>query len=197
MRNLKLFINTSFNNVIKLSCLVNNYKNDLDFHNYHRLKYKIPKGYRTYDGKLNCGVTTFVLGNILKKKQVPIKLFMNQSGYGKYKEDHVFLKYNDLIIDPTYKQFFTNNQEKCLSEYHNYLYQCLPPFFVGTRKDLVDLYLILYDKSNLQLKYQEFDESVLNNWLEDYDVSERLDFEKIHNKENFLKELSVKHKTFA
>ena len=51
---------------------IDNLKNDTSYHNQLRLKY-IPKGKNTYEGNLCCGVTTFVLGNILKKHIVVLQ----------------------------------------------------------------------------------------------------------------------------
>ena len=111
----KLILN-KYNKVIKYSVFANNinpYLNngnlkDDSFHNYFRLK-TLPKGETTYCGEFKCGVTCFILGNLLKQDGLDVKMYLYQEGYGKYKEDHVFLKYNNLIIDPTYRQFFTNN----------------------------------------------------------------------------------------
>ena len=56
-------------------------------------------------------------------------MYLYQTGYGKYKEDHVYLKYNNIIIDPTYRQFFTDDRCNGISSYNNYLYNNLLPFF--------------------------------------------------------------------
>ena len=144
MFNLSKFVNSQFVNIIKYSCIAKKLKNDLSFHNYYRIQ-KIKKGPKTYCGQLNCGITTFILGNILKK-YIPIKMYLYEFSYGKYKEDHVFLKYNDIIIDPTYRQFFTDNRNSGLSLYNNYLYEDIPPFFVGSYRDLEYMFNILKKK---------------------------------------------------
>tara|TARA_B100001248_G_C27378866_1_gene455841 strand:+ start:404 stop:985 length:582 start_codon:yes stop_codon:yes gene_type:complete len=183
MNNLRLLVNSKFNKVIKISCLINSYENDNLFHNYYRLKKGFPKGNRTYNGSYHCGVTSFVLGNLLKNEDINIKMYKQESGYGKYKEDHVFLKYDDLIIDTTYKQFFTNNLDDCTSDYHNYLYGFLPPFFVGTKDDLNKLYDELKLKSLNYLKYQTFDDIILEKWDHQNDITNQLqNFDNIYNK---------------
>lgn len=48
-------------------------------------------------------------------------------------KNNVFLKYNNLIIDTTYRQFFTNFKNNAISKYFYYLYNTLPPFFIGYR----------------------------------------------------------------
>lgn len=181
MSSLKNFINSYFEIVIKYSCIGNNLKNDLLFHNHHRLK-KIPKSYKTYDGNFNCGITCFILGNILKK-DMPIKMYLYETGYGKYKEDHVFLKYNNIIIDPTYRQFFIDNRKDGISSYNNYLYNDLP-FFVGSQDDLQKMYITLKKKNNKEFKICYLDEDILDNWKEKHDITLRLDdFSKLNEKE--------------
>jgi hypothetical protein len=39
------------------------------FHNYYRLKHGFKKGKETYNGSFHCGVTSYVLGNLLKKRR--------------------------------------------------------------------------------------------------------------------------------
>ena len=183
MNNLKILVNSNFNKVLKQSCIINNYKNDNIFHNYYRLKH-IPKGVKTYEGQLNCGVTCLVLGNILKKENIDIKMYLYEFGYGKYKEDHVFLKHKDIIIDPTFRQFFSNGQKDGASAYHQYLFEKLPPFFVGTKKDLIDIFETLKYKSSKELQYQTFDDTVLDNWNQDIDITDKLKL--YHQKYNLV-----------
>jgi hypothetical protein len=182
MSKLTRFVNAHFTNVIKYSCIGNNYKNDLIFHNYYRLK-KISKSDKTYNGEYNCGITSFILGNFLKK-HIPIKMYLYEFGYGKYKEDHVFLKYKDIIIDPTYRQFFTDNRKNGVSSYNNYLYEDLLPFFVGSQYDLQKMYITLKEKNKEEFDYCNLDEEILDNWKEKHDITLRLDdFSKLNEKE--------------
>lgn len=175
-------VNYNFNKVIKCSKLVDNLKNDKNFHNSLRLKY-IPKGKRTYCGELCCGVTTFVLGNLLKKN-MPIKMFIAKSGH---KRDHVFLKTNDIIIDPTYRQFFNDDRNSAISNYNTYLYS-LPPFFVGDKKDLDFLIEDLKFRNSLEFSTNIISGKVSNNWNEYKEITDVLDnFHKIYNKDKVLK----------
>jgi hypothetical protein len=167
------FVNSQFKNIIKYSCIINKETNDLAFHNLYRLKHK-EKGPETYTGKFQCGVSCFILGNILKK-YIPIKMYLYEFGYGKYKEDHVFLKSNDLIIDPTYKQFFVDNRKEGISAYNNYLYEKLPPFFVGTYEDLQNILTILKNKNSDEFMYNILENHyILDNWKETKDITNRL-----------------------
>ena len=188
MLNLSKFVNSQFANVIKYSCIADRQKNDLSFHNIFRIK-NIKKGQQTYCGELNCGITAFILGNILKN-YIPIKMFLQESRYGKYKQDHVFLKYDDTLIDPTYRQFFTNNSKDGLSLYNNYLYEDLPPFFVGSYKELQDMYTTLKKKNIEEFGYNILPKKILDNWKANIDITNKLDnFDIIYNKDyvrNFI-----------
>ena len=187
MSNLKKFINSHFANVIKYSYIGNGFKNELVFHNHYRLK-KMEKSTKTYCGELNCGITNFILGNILKQ-YIPIKMYLYEFGYGKYKEDHVFLKYKDIIIDPTYRQFFTDNRKSGLSSYNKYLYEDLEPFFVGSYDELENIFHKLKIKNKKEFDYTILDDDILNKWENTYDITLKLnDFDKIE-KSNYIKSM--------
>lgn len=176
------FVNKQFFKVVRCSYLSNNLKNDLTFHNSSRLKI-LKKGPETYNGKYNCGITSFILGNILKNN-FQVKMYLYETGYGKYKEDHVFLKVNDIIIDPTYRQFFTDNRNGGFSYYNNYLYQNLNPFFVGSQKELETMCTILKKKNKEEFKYSGIENNILDIWKYKYDITNKLDdFHKIYNKD--------------
>tara|TARA_Y100000589_G_C26904791_1_gene527796 strand:- start:10 stop:576 length:567 start_codon:yes stop_codon:yes gene_type:complete len=183
------FIQNNFKKVIYCSKLANGFKNDLPFHNYYRLKKNIKKGKSTYCGLLQCGITSFILGNILKKNGYPVNMVMYELGYGRYREDHVFLKVDNLIIDPTYRQFFTDDTFNGISKYNNYLYNELPPFFVGTEDELFELFIKLRDLNKNTFEYCSIKEDILDNWNIKKDITSKLDynFNIIHNKNEILK----------
>ena len=63
-------------------------------------------------------------------------------GYGKYKEDHLFLKYDKYIIDPTYKQFIYST---CYNlEYNNFVSNNTPFIYVGN--DISKFYSLYQNK---------------------------------------------------
>jgi len=180
-------VNSQFNKVIKFSCLAENLKNDKIFHNKLRLS-QINKGKQTYCGEMSCGITTFILGNILKQ-HIPIELHLYEIGYGKYKEDHAFLKSQDIIIDPTYRQFFNDNRNDGFSKYNNYLYNNLPPFFVGTEKDLYLMFSKLKELNQNEFNYNIIENDILNNWYSKHDITYKLNnFDIIYN-QNYVKKL--------
>ena len=117
-------------------------------HNKDRLKYFKPSE-NTFEGKMSCGGTCYLLNFYLKKNGIETSFVRRQIGYGKYLEDHCFLLYNNkYIIDPTYRQMFSgygHNNDK----YLHYLFHDLPFVFVGTNNELVKIY---YKLSNLYEK---------------------------------------------
>ena len=185
--NIYKLVNRQFNKVLLCSQIAENFKNDNIFHNSFRMKY-IMKGKSTYYGKNNCGITTFILGNILKK-YIPIELHLYKYGYGKYIEDHVFIKSDDLIIDPTYRQFFNDNRNYGMSNYNNYLYNHLPPFFVGTQNDLYKLFLVLKNKNKEEFNHNIITDDILDNWNTNSIITKNLDKYHLINNENKVKKL--------
>ena len=112
-------------------------------------------------------------------------MFINKSGY---KRDHVFLKTNDIIIDPTYRQFFNDDRNSAISNYNTYLYNSLPPFFVGDKKNLDLLIEDLKFRNSLEFSTNIISDKVSNNWNEDKEITEILsNFDKIYNKDKVLK----------
>lgn len=109
----------------------------------------------SYDGSFHCGIMSLIcLDTLLKKdyNRKDIKVYKSSIGYGKYIEDHVYLKMGDILIDPTYKQFMRYDVKTSIDNYiHNYtdneyqkmVYEELPEFYVG---DIDNLYGI-YDKT--------------------------------------------------
>ena len=184
-------VNKYLTRVLANCCRVERLDTDITFHDYARLRSveegghkNIKKGTDTYCGYMKCGVACYVLGNILRK-QFDISMCMYQFGHGRYAEDHVFLKHQDLIIDPTYRQFFTDSRTgpdflrhskwkySGLSRYNSYLYS-LPPFFVGTVEDLHELHAHLSFLNSQEFAHNCTPEDVMDNWREDVLVTERL-----------------------
>ena len=183
--------NKYMRSVLAASCRIERLDTDSPFHNYARLRsieegrcQDMKKGADTYCGYMKCGVACYVLGNLLRSK-LEIEMYMYEFGHGKYREDHVFLKHKDFIIDPTYRQFLTDNRTgpdfasdtkskyTGLSRYNNYLYS-LPPFFVGTVEDLHELHGHLSFLNSQEFEHNCIPKDVLNNWREDVLVTERL-----------------------
>jgi hypothetical protein len=117
------------------------------------------KNKKSYNGYESCGPVSYLLSYYLKKKynNLDFKAGFTSIGYGKYYEDHLCILCDDIIIDPSYKQFLDSPYCTGKSKYSEYLYEILPPFFVGNKTDLVDLI------TNLQkLENDEFGKSSLN-----------------------------------
>lgn len=162
-------------------------RNDNFHHNKKRLEHFKPS-VKTFEGSMCCGGTSYLLNYYLNQYDVETKLVKSTFGYGKYLEDHCFLLYDDkIIIDPTYKQFFTSGYEgKGNDPYYNYLYSKLPFIFVGNFEDITDI------QNNLRyLYYRNYKkpiDSKLFFWKVYSDYSYLLDLEKVINDKEYAKD---------
>jgi len=162
-------------------------KNDnLFYHNKKRLEHYNPSS-KTFEGLMCCGGTSYLLSYYLKQNNINTKLVKSSFGYGKYLEDHCFLLYNDnIIIDPTFKQFFTTDYDNNgNNNYYNYLYCNLPFVFVGN----YDTFNILHN--NLRdLYFHKFNrtlDSKLFFWKAYKDISYKLDLHDVVNNKEYAK----------
>ena len=83
-----------------------------------------------------CGESCYIIQKELIKYGYNAKVYLN---YRKY-EDHCFIMIDNIIIDPTLKQFLDDHRMKEYCEYRTYLFN-LPPFFIGTKEMLNDYLL--------------------------------------------------------
>ena len=115
--------------------LIQKQKNNLFLHDKNRFKLNnnIPSE-STFVGKMSCGVCSFLLNYYLSNLGIKTKIMKSTFGYGKYLEDHCFLLYNDIIIDPTYRQMFLGIKKD--DEYSQYLFEYNPFIFIGKYNDL-------------------------------------------------------------
>ena len=109
----------------------------LNLHNYRLISKENDKpSMNNFEGKLACGEVSFTLSKFIKTNynfdnKLDIKFMLSTFGYGKYLEDHLYLKINDIyIIDPTYKQFMTYYDKS--GKYDIYLFEKCPFIYVGT-----------------------------------------------------------------
>lgn len=91
----------------------------------------------TYEGYLLCGAMCHIINTNL---DIQTEKYIYKKGYGKYYEDHVFLRYGDYIIDPTYRQMFRSYCGNGSETFYKILYESNEPFFVGKDHELFQLY---------------------------------------------------------
>lgn len=127
------YINTKYNEIIRLSKL---YKPQM-VNEIYCLK-REGQSSSSYNGYQNCGPISYITSYFIQHKypNVSLKAGYSSSGYGKYSEDHICILLDNTIIDPTYKQFLDSPYCDGKSEYSKYLYETLPPFFVGQKEEL-------------------------------------------------------------
>lgn len=118
---------------------------------YNSKRSYIGQNKKAFEGASCCGPFSYILSYELIKKypSLDFKEGYASYGYSKHLEDHLCILHDDIIIDPTYKQFLNSAYCDGKSEYSNYLYEQLPPFFVGRRNDLNKM---VSDLLNLETK---------------------------------------------
>lgn len=131
-------INSLFNPVIRLLQAYGVRESNL-FDNHQVKRYSI--GPSSFYGHDCCGPASYALGGLLQCLHPELKLSIGYKkiGAGSEVEDHVFLRTRfcgeDLIIDPTWRQFFVRflNDSESEHPYEEYLFHHLPPFWVGSK----------------------------------------------------------------
>ena len=134
-------------------------------HVYNSKRYRSlgEKNSQTYEGYLLCGAMSHLVYDSLS---IPLTKYVYSKGRGRNFEDHLFLKYKDLIIDPTYRQMFRTMCGTGQERYFQILYEENPPFFVGDMDTLFCLY------ANLNKQHLEDFGEELESKLEFYEKAE-------------------------
>ena len=150
------------NTLLRLPTVVDGKINQI----YNSKRYRIlgEKSTRTYEGYLLCGAMSYLVNNSMN---IPLIKYTYGRGRGKYFEDHTFLKHEELIIDPTYRQMFRTMYGVGNERYFQILYEENPPFFVGN----LDTIYNLYNDLNMQ-HLKDFDVE-LESKLEFYEKAQR------------------------
>lgn len=143
-----------FNKFTKKICRLQKMDTDNFLHSKKRLKHE-PKSHKTFIGYNNCGATCYILFKYFKNKNFNIRVIKNTIVYQNILHDHVVLKYDNLIIDPTYRQFLTpnydndaiNNEDNGIDIYHNYLFDN-PMIYIQDKKYIRDFLDDMNEKHN-------------------------------------------------
>lgn len=136
----------------------------------------------SYDGSFQCGKMSLITFDFLLKNGFEnIKVFNSTIGYGKYIEDHVYLKIGNIYIDPTYKQFMRDDRiinnsiiSTINNNYQKFVYEELPYFFIGEFDELYNIYkksLYLNDKVYLS-STRVLDDDIICFWKNSIDVTD-------------------------
>jgi len=116
----------------------------------------------SYLGEKLCGEACYVVRNLLLEKGLSSQVKYNMKKYGDYIDDHCFLQINNIIIDPTYRQFFVQYFEQNNIN-TNIIFENNDPFFCGTINDLIKLV------NNLNIK----DKEIIDYWNIDKDITSK------------------------
>ena len=174
---LKWIIANNYRNIIRDTMAFTKMQSEKSLHNSYRImQNRNILDQSTFEGYDRCGPMTYTTAHLLYKNgYYNLKLMLSQSGYGKYKEDHVHLLVDDKhIVDPTYRQIFGEFVEKDPTLLSDYLYRIMPPMFVGTNEELITMINNLRKLTNNK---DQVWSDIYDEWLNLEDVSHRL-----HNK---------------
>ena len=92
----------------------------------------------TYFGENHCGEACFILKFILESKNYNVNIFKVENKMNKLYNDHLYLKIDNIIIDPTYKLFLQSDysiNNRC--QYTKVMQLDLMPVFIGKKKELL------------------------------------------------------------
>jgi hypothetical protein len=128
------------------------------------------KNMNTFIGEYSCGGCCYILHHYLQKHNIYTKMMKKEIGFGDYFQDHCYLLKDNMIIDPTYKQFFLNSNNP---EYINYIKK-LPFIFIGTIEDLKNIYHN-YNNFSLKINKYKLDFEINDFWKNPKDISNILD----------------------
>lgn len=155
---------------------------------------------QTYFGENRCGEACFILKYILERKNYRVNMFKVENNMNKLCNDHIFLKVNDKIVDPTYKQFLQSDYSRNSDcRYVNKMQLDLFPIFIGDKKELIQMIAKL---NNVHNTIYAKELVVYDYWQETNEFKLNIDlFKCINNKEyllmqdDFYKDFTMKFKT--
>lgn len=142
---------------------------------------------KSFEGRLACGASCYLLHYVLRDKGIPTKMMYKSIGYGKYLEDHCYLLYRDkIIIDPTYRQFFSQMiNEK--NDFSKLLFNKYPFVFVGNIQEFQNRYSYLNSLHNNT--FNSFLEiSVSDFWENTKESNALMDASEVLNDYNYAQE---------
>lgn len=128
------FVHSQFNNVIKLA---NKYNYNVWKSIYCSPRTKLfGKTSKSYTGYNHCGLMSYFLAYHLQKQYPNKKFTVGYARHNTINDNHVCILHDDIIIDPTYRQFFVPPVINGTTKKEKYLFETLSPFFVGTKDEL-------------------------------------------------------------
>ena len=135
MTHIRIIVNNGYHFVNDLLPILFYEVDNTFLHNKRQVEIQGVKSRNTFEGTLACGASCYLMKYFLERHNISTKTMYSKWGYGKYLEDHCFLIKDDYIIDPTYRQMFSNQS----LETDTYLFQELPWAFVGKYHELDDI----------------------------------------------------------
>lgn len=165
--------------------LLQNQDNSEYLHNDQQLKIDDPS-MKTWDGNGSSIPISFINLNVFKNKKFDLDIMISKKSDNKLK-DHMFLQFEDIIIDTSWRSLFLKNNidYKNTDEYSKLLFKEKNFALVGTITDINYIHSVLDFKHNQLYKTDILDN--LNIWKKGINVNN-------HFPESFLRQ-SIKNET--
>ena len=175
---LKAIINSSYNFLNKTVPIIQYHKNAKFLHNLNYTNNKdLTYSKNTFEGYLNCGATCYILSYLLEKKGIKTNMVKTVAYKDSKQFDHVFLKYRDYIIDPTYRQLFRDYNIQKNDLFMHHLYNERNFFFLGCGNKL---YTLLNEyENNYTLNYNGKPYNIMKHYENYIDISDKQDLDLV------------------
>ena len=155
---------------------------NIKLHNKTRLKNEYMFNEKTFQGKNLSMPCSYLLHFIYNRHLFYPRLMYSEFKQNNILDSHTFLKYNDIIIDPTWRNNWVDNSYSEDDEYLHELFINNPYIFIGTIDDKKDIYKKL-NSVHLSLYETEL-ENKIQIWENAEDITDCL----VHDKglKNYL-----------
>ena len=150
---------------------------------------------KTYFGDNRCGEACFILKYLLEEMDYKVNIYKIENKMHALYNDHVFIKIDNIIIDPTYKQFlqsiYSRNSE---CRYVNTMQLDLSPIFIGDKEDLLQ---IITKLNSLHTNIYNKDLNIYDYWQDASKYEFNIDLSKCMNEKKYLLKQDKFYKQFT
>ena len=178
MHKLTKIVNNSYYFLNKCVPILQNQKNNKFLHNLNYTNSEF-LAKNTFEGYLNCGACCYLLSYYLEKHNIKTKMKKTAVYKNSRYFDHVYLEYNNLIIDPTYRQLFRDYDIQNNDLFMKKIYSDPYFSFIGDKTRLKKL-ITLFENHYLKT-YNQPSFSIIKHYQNPVDISDKLDCNEVIN----------------
>ena len=156
--------------------------NQRGYHNY-LMSENGSYGMETFNGRNTCGLSSMIMGLYMRRKGFPIYFYYFNCMINGKNMDHIHVRCDKWIIDPTWRQFF-DHYGKGNIDFLKYLYHNQPYCYVGSYWDLHSTYYGFYNMCHKD-NFDNIEYNTLDIWKKSREINfleNNHKYEKIINK---------------